>query len=710
MRVLVQVLRTIAGHQSLSALGKALAVALQSVFACECFDLLLIDPETEKVKALFSADSTGTRYLDTPWKIDDGPGGVVWREQIPQIGTIEELNLKYPVFISVLQSLGLNIQSHCALPLTTTHGRIGVLELMSTRANPYVPDEVEFISLIAAQVAIAVEDALNFERLRASEARLAAERDHLRTLLDVTNAVTSKLDVDAIISAVATEIRRIVGVDLVALVAWDAVSQSLCWKHVDFPAGSGLVKLGLTTRVHDSPAYCALSSRRPAVFSHSDLERVSHQCGVVAAMLAEGLDSSCSIPLISRGEVLGVLDVASAGRGTFSESDVALLAELGAEISAAVDNAFAYDNICRLRDKLAEEKLYLEEELHKCCNFDEIVGESSAIRRVLERIEMVAASDSTVLILGETGTGKGLVAQAIHNASPRRNCTLVKLNCSAFPSGLLESELFGHVKGAFTGAVNQRIGRFELASDGTLFLDEVGDIPLELQPKLLRAIQDREFEKLGSSKVIHTNARLIAATNRDLVQMVKDGLFRGDLYYRLNVFPIFIPPLRERREDIPLLVRHFVRKCSQRMNRDIDSISMETIRTLTELPWLGNVRELENTIERAVILSRGSTLSLPLAELEYRSNGNQVEVPALAPTHVSTSQKNNSSDMDYTKDYMRPYEREVILRALRETNGIVSGTKGAARLLGMRRTTLLAKIRRLGIPRNPSTVSGQLQD
>jgi formate hydrogenlyase transcriptional activator len=403
----------------------------------------------------------------------------------------------------------------------------------------------------------------------------------------------------------------------------------------------------------------------------------------MAVLLGAGVETSCSVPLVAHGKVLGVFNVARVFNRPFEREEIALVEEIAGQVSIAVANALAYQEITRLKDKVTSEKLYLEEEIRSEHNFEDLIGESAGLKRVLAQAEMVADCDSTVLLLGETGTGKELIARAIHNLSRRRDRTLVKLNCAAIPTGLLESELFGHEKGAFTGAISQKVGRFELAHQGTLFLDEVGDIPLELQPKLLRALQEREFERLGGTRVVHVNVRLIAATNRNLGRMIADQQFRSDLYYRLNVFPIVIPPLRQRPEDIPMLVRYFAQKYARRMNRTIDCIPAESMRILTRLPWYGNVRELENVIERAVILSRGTALNVPITELQHD----------LGVQFSSTGRAGDSGSPERSKDT----ERDKILRALRETNGTVSGPRGAAMRLGMKRTTLLSKMERLGI-------------
>ena len=370
----------------------------------------------------------------------------------------------------------------------------------------------------------------------------------------------------------------------------------------------------------------------------------------------------------------------------FSGDDVEFLGQVASQVALAIENALAYGQIAELKDRLAQENVYLENEIRSELKFEEIIGQSAALRSVLSQIETVAPTDSTVLIYGDTGTGKELVARALHNLSSRGANAFVKLNCAAIPTGLLESELFGHERGAFTGAISQRIGRFELAHNGTVFLDEIGEIPLELQPKLLRVLQEREFERLGGTKTIRSDARLIAATNRDLASMVEEQKFRQDLFYRLNVFPIRVPPLRERTEDIPLLVRHFVQQFSRKMNKQIDSIPSDTMSALVRYDWPGNIRELQNVMERAVILSPGPALKVSLSDLKSRVDPGVPRLELPAP--------NGSGNMQSVLDET---ERAQIIRALDQSNGVVAGPEGAAARLGMKRSTLQFRMRKLGI-------------
>jgi formate hydrogenlyase transcriptional activator len=386
----------------------------------------------------------------------------------------------------------------------------------------------------------------------------------------------------------------------------------------------------------------------------------------------------------------------------FSEHDAEFLTEVAGQVAIAIENALAYREISELKDKLAQEKLYLEEEIRSELNFEHIIGSSPALKQVLELVETVASSDSTVLLLGDTGTGKELIARAIHDHSRRKDCTFVKLNCAAIPTGLIESELFGHEKGAFTGAITQRMGRLELADQGTLFLDEVGDIPIEIQPKLLRALQEREFERLGSTHTKKVNVRLVAATNRDLEKMIAAREFRSDLYYRLNVFPIRIPPLRERKEDIPLLVRFFVQKLAGRMKKPIETIPAAAMKALTNWDWPGNIRELENFVERAVILTRGKSLEVPIPELLKsrmepfvpNNNGPQDEISRILRETISEINKGTTRSAAKEHDQT---ERQEIMRVLRETKGRVGGADGAAVRMAINRTTLISRIKKFGI-------------
>ena len=464
--------------------------------------------------------------------------------------------------------------------------------------------------------------------------------------------------------------------DLAWFCLYDPATHQLQSHALDFPSHQDFVEAGDPIPLEGTPEGLAFTTQQPVLIRNLSLTEFPAE--IIKRGAAAGLKSGCAVPLISHGRALGTLSVVSTRAEAFSDDDAKLFSWIGAQVALAATNSMAYQEISSLRDKLAKEKLYLEEEIQTEYNFEEIVGDSRALKLLLKEIQTVAATDSTVLILGETGSGKELVARALHNRSNRRERTFVKLNCAAIPTGLLESELFGHERGAFTGAIATKIGRFELADRGTIFLDEVGEIPLELQVKLLRVLQEQEFERLGSTRTIHVNVRVIAATNRDLGQMVEEQKFRSDLYYRLKVFPITVPPLRDRAEDIPLLVRHFAQKLALRMKKRIETIPSEAMKALQAYHWPGNVRELENFIERAVILTQGPDLFVSLAELKR------------APSQTTNSETTT----------LEQAEREHILKALRESEWIIGGPVRAAAKLGMKRTTLQSKMQKLGISRH----------
>jgi formate hydrogenlyase transcriptional activator len=501
--------------------------------------------------------------------------------------------------------------------------------------------------------------------------------EQYRALLAVSEAIASHRELDGLWHDLADRLHRVVCFDYLALVLHDAATDTmrLNVREAPEPLGQDFPLLS----VKDTPPGMVWQTQRPLVMSdQAELARWPRFQEWVKPL---GAKSRCYLPLTTARRRLGTLIFACKREGAYDAADLDFLQQVANQVAVAVESALAFEEIQALKDKLNEEKVYLEEEIRTEHNFDEIVGESAALRRVLKEVETVAATDSTVMVRGETGTGKELIARAIHQLSPRRDRTFVKLNCAAIPSGLLESELFGHEKGAFTGAITQKVGRFELAHQGTLFLDEVGDIPLELQPKLLRVLQEQEFERLGSTRTIRVDVRLVAATNRDLVPMAAEGRFRSDLYYRLNVFPVLLPPLRERRGDIPRLVHHFTQQFARRMGRRIESIPAETMDALTHYAWPGNVRELQNVIERAVILSMGPTLQVPLGDLQAAAL--QAPAPAPAPAPVTLADA----------------EREHILGVLRESAWVLGGPEGAAARLGMKRSTLQWKMKKLGLSR-----------
>jgi formate hydrogenlyase transcriptional activator len=525
------------------------------------------------------------------------------------------------------------------------------------------------------------------------------ERGRLKLLLELAGEAVSNQGLRDLVRAMMMSISRAIDADRVCIFLKSPNGDELQVYGLDFPPEAGSFKEGtpvplagtITSHVFQTgKPWAGTREQACAVFSRQHL-------------FAEGFSSGCMLPLSGCNRVVGTLGLARAEHNPYSKDELDFLTRVTSQIALAVENVLAYREISELKDKLAQEKLYLEEEIRSELKFDQIVGHSAAIKHVLQLVETVAPSDSTILLLGETGAGKELIARAIHDHSRRHQRAFVRLNCAAIPTGLLESELFGHEKGAFTGAISQKVGRLELADQGTLFLDEVGDVSLEVQPKLLRALQEREFERLGSTRTRRVDVRLVAATNRDLERMIAEREFRSDLYYRLNVFPIRIPPLRERREDIALLARYFAQKCARQMQKQIETIPAAALKAMTEWDWPGNVRELANFIERAVILTRGKALEVPVAELEKRGVG-------MAASRVSGSGREeiarivretiNEMDSGVAKSAAKEIDerqREEIERVLVETKGRVGGAEGAAARLGIKRTTLLFRIKKLGI-------------
>jgi formate hydrogenlyase transcriptional activator len=529
---------------------------------------------------------------------------------------------------------------------------------------------------IGRYVALAIDNQLNFAHSEAVRIQLEGERTKLNLLLDLNNSVVSNLELRGVLRSVSPSIRKTMRLDGVALILPDASNSALQLYALDFPDGNGLLPPDTSKLIDGSLAGQVFRSGKPWVGDIEDLRGSGLENRVLSGA---NVETVCMLPLIRCDSTLGVLCLMRLQKDAFTSSDIEFLSQIAGQVAIAIDNAFAYRKIKELTDKLRQEKLYLEDEIRSELNFEEIIGNSAVLRKVLGQVEAVAPTNSTVLIQGETGSGKELIARAVHNLSQRRKYPFVKLNCAAIPTGLLESELFGHEKGAFTGAISQRIGRFELASQGTIFLDEISEIPVELQPKLLRVLQEREFERLGSSRTLRTDARLIAATNQDLSAMVEEQRFRSDLFYRLNVFPIHVPPLRERKEDIPFLVRHFAQHFARNMTKNIDTISAETMTSLVSYPWPGNIRELQNVIERAVILSRGPALKVSMADLK-----------AKAPD--SNGAANGAMTLE-------EIERRHILSVLEQTNWVFAGPNGAAAKLGMKRPTLQFRMQKLGITR-----------
>jgi formate hydrogenlyase transcriptional activator len=672
--VLLDVARATASQRGMEMLLRDLATLLGRVASFDRLGIVLHDAECDRMRlhTLTAAEPTTTTAIELA--VEESPAGAVWRTQQPLVVADLERDERFPAIRRILAADG--FRSYCVLPLTSPLRRLGSLSFASRRVDAFSDADVTVLGELAPQVALAVDNTLHHEAAVRAQRALEHERDRLRLLLDVSDAVVSNLDLHRLLVAIAQSVKRLVPHDATTLSLHEPRTDRLRVHAVDFADGKGLIREGHVYPLDVSPGGRAFRLREPVVAS-TTAELAAYGNDVTADLIAEGVQSVVCAPLVVDGRAVGTLNAGSRRPDAFAPADVELFAQVARQIAPAVANALAFREIEELKEKLAAEKVYLEDEIRTDRNFEEIVGESPLLREVLRQVETVAATPTTVLVRGETGTGKERIARAIHELSPRRQRTLVKVNCAAIPAGLLESELFGHERGAFTGAIAQRVGRFELADGGTLFLDEVGDIPLELQPKLLRVLEEQAFERLGGAHTKQVDVRVVAATNRDLEAMVEAGTFRSDLYYRLNVFPIVLPPLRERRDDVPQLVRYFTQKFARRMNKRIETVSADALAVLAAYDWPGNVRELENAIERAVILTAGSVLRVPVAELRPRAVP-VADVGTLAAT-----------------------ERDAILRALNATAWVLGGPRGAAARLGLKRTTLQSRMEKLGI-RRPS--------
>ncbi len=658
---LLELSKAIASHRELSQLFHDLTCRLRNLFSFRDLAVMMHDTKRNVMRSYIMEGCDGAWLPQDPSEvpIDDSINGHVWRSQEPMVIRDLDKDFRFPS-AQVLRERG--IKSVCCLPLSTVHQQLGTLNLWSEEVGAYDEFDLKFAQLVSSQIAVAVEAQFH-------QQQLARERDRSKLLLEVNNTLVSNLNLRELLSAISQSLSTVMPHDAAALTLYDESLNQLRVAALDFPEHEGPCATGRIIPFEGNPIGEAFTTRKTVVIDYSELGE--HRSG------CEAMASGCAAPLILRDKVLGVIAIKSFREHAFSEDDAELFGQVAKQLAIAVENAVAYNEIESLKNKLEEEKLYLEEEIRSEYNFEEIIGSSSVLKHALQDVRTVADTNSTVLISGETGTGKELIARAIHNLSDRRERTLVKVNCAAIPTGLLESELFGHEKGAFTGAIDRRIGRFELAHQGTIFLDEVEDIPLELQSKLLRVLQEQEFERLGSSRTIRVDVRVVAATNTDLTKLVEEKKFRSDLFYRLNVFPINVPPLRERPEDIPLLVNFFANKFAQQMKRPIESVPKEVMSALVNYRWPGNIRELQNLIERAVIVSRGSVLEVPLGELKQSSKPNNTGSSATLET----------------------IERDHILRVLSEASWVIGGPKGAAARLGLNRTTLNHRMRKLGISR-----------
>jgi formate hydrogenlyase transcriptional activator len=677
----VGVSNTIGRHRDPQELFGALVRELHRVVRFDYIGVTIRDEKSNTFhRHSVDAETEAAIPPDPELAMEESDAWRVYQSQKPLITSFETRDGRLSKFQEALKKR--QIRCVCTLPLTTAHSKVGTLAFASKAPNIYTAEEVCFLSVVADQIALAFDNALHFDAAQASQRQLLKKKKRLELLLELTNHVVSNLEFRDLLRAVVTSTRRVMGCDGVGITLPDCDTTDLRIHALDFPLKDESVQEESLVSVEDDVTAAVFRTGKLWCGSVPEAKRLGMK---VSAQVEVG--TVCVLPLVSRGRVLGTFGVIKYQDNAFA-GDIEFLTQIGNQVAIAVENAVAFGQVRELKDQLSKEKLYLEDEIRTEMNFAQIIGNSSSLRKVLKHVETVAPTDSTVLIYGETGTGKELIARAIHDLSSRRSKPFVKLNCAAIPTGLLESELFGHEKGAFTGAIAQRIGRFEVANGGTIFLDEVGEIPLELQTKLLRVLQEREFERLGSSRTIRTDARLIAATNRDLEAMVSEQKFRSDLFFRLNVFPVYVPPLRERQGDIPLLVRHFTQQFSRRMKKVMDTIPSAAMDALCRYHWPGNIRELQNVIERAVIISAGPALSVDVSNLKFPKAD-----PGAEKSAASTSTNGTLENV------LEETERQQILKALKQSNWVVAGPNGAAAHLGMKRSTLQQRIHRLGIVR-----------
>ncbi|HUE24253.1 MAG TPA: sigma 54-interacting transcriptional regulator [Bryobacteraceae bacterium] len=673
-QALLEVSQSVASHRDLTMLFRDLVDRLPRVVSFDSLWLVLHDPARNRMRLHLLEGPARESGEENEWPLErpmeESPSALVWSTQTPLVVFNLADDQRYGKAFQLLRDNG--IRSCCILPLTTAHRRLGAVGFGYAQLHNYSAADVEFLGQVARQMAVAVDSVLAHEEAGELQAALAEERDRLRLLLDLNNTLAPNLDLRELLRAVSSNVRRVMRCDYTSVILPEPDGQRLRIYARDFSALPEPMAEELVVPRVGTPAGIVLETGKALALDAEELSRFDPK---INPTLALGLKSACFLPLVARDRLLGTLNVGRFPERAFTQDDVDFLRQVASQVALAADNALDYHQVAESRQRLAEERVYLNEEIRSGQNFEEIVGSSAALKNVLKQVSIVAPTDSTVLILGETGTGKELIARAIHNVSARRDHTFVKVNCAAIPLGLLESELFGHEKGAFTGAIARRTGRFEVAHQGTLFLDEVGDIPPELQPKLLRVLQEQEFERLGSTQTIKVNVRLVAATSRNLPAMVEQREFRGDLYYRLNIFPLVVPPLRDRSDDVPALVEYFVARFAERLGRKVSRVDRQTMELLQAYHWPGNIRELQNVIERSVILAEGGTLRIDAGVL-------QTAGPRQIPSQG---------------DVLRQNEKESIEAALAATNGRIAGPHGAAARLRIPASTLESKIRALKI-------------
>jgi formate hydrogenlyase transcriptional activator len=684
-RTLLEINNAIITNLTQEGLLDAICEALQRVLPVYRAALTLYEPERDVMRILAVSRQWTSDYFQVGAEMDrqDSHSGWVFDHRQPLVRHDLQTAPLNPVERRLLAE---GVRSFCVVPLILPGKVLGTLNIASEHPNQYSDADAELLHEVAGQVALAVGNMQAYEEIAALKRRIECTAERYRTLLEINNAIMTHLTRDALLHSVSETLRRLIPFDRAAFTLYNPARETFRYLAMEGPLPSEFFHAGMEFPRTETMAAWVFDRQRPVL--RRDLEQ-EQQYPNDRRLVAEGLRSDCLVPLVVGGRSIGTLNVGSRTPNRYSDADLALLQEIGNQVALAVENMQTYEEIAALKARLEKENVYLQEEIRTEHNFDEIVGGSPALLAVLRQVEQVARTDSTVLLCGETGTGKELIARAIHGRSPRRQRPLVKVNCSAISAGLVESELFGHLKGAFTGAIERRIGRFELADGGTIFLDEVGELPPETQVKLLRVLQEQEFEPVGSSRSVRVDVRVIAATNRDLQDAVQAGTFRADLFYRLNVFPVELPPLRERRSDIPQLAMFFLAHYGRKLGRSMEGIAQAAMDRLVGYAWPGNVRELQNVIERAVILARGSILE-PEPDL----------VSMLASATTARTQVATPAAPGFPT--MKDVERDHILAALKQAGGVVEGPRGAARMLSLHPNTLRHRMDKLGIKRSAS--------
>jgi len=691
-RTLLEINNAIITNLNQEALLHAISNALHRVIPFHRAAFTLYDPRRERFRFLAIEGILASSHFRAGQEFsrDESISGWVFDHQRYALRHDLQREHEYPNDRALIAE-GLN--SYCVVPLIIGGKSIGTLNIASQNTNQYSEADAEFLCELGSQVALAVSNMTSYEEIAALKTKVEHTAERYRTLLEINNAIITNLTQQALLHAISEALHPVISFDRCAITLYQPGNNTFRFLAVEGELLSEYFRSGLEESRDQTCAAWVFDHQRPLLRLNLEQER---QYPNEYRLASEGIQSLCVLPLAFQGKCIGTLSLVSRERDQYSIEDTALLQEVANQIALAVSNMRSYEEIAELKARLEKENVYLQEEIRTDHNFEEIVGNSSALRAVLRKVEQVAPTDSTVLIYGETGTGKELIARAIHDRSARKGRPLVKVNCSAISAGLVESELFGHVKGAFTGALERHIGRFELADGGSIFLDEIGELPLGTQVKLLRVLQEREFEPVGSNRPVRVDVRVIAATNRNLQESIRAGEFRSDLFYRLNVFPIDVPPLRERYGDIPQLAMFFLSRFSKKLGKGLQGMARATVDRLANYSWPGNVRELQNVIERAVILSQSSVLELdpdlvPVLKLADSSGFRDTssEAPQLATPATPASVT------------LEDVERAHIIAILNQTGGVVEGQRGAAGILGLHPNTLRHRMRKLGLKRTP---------